>query len=111
MDRVQGLITDAFFKNAKRFGTIQLFGVAILVLLWQFNSPVITVQEGQVALGWLILNALVSPFIPRLQPFTTPSILNPRCHYCNGQMTATQLKCLNCGAESSIPQPPARDTK
>jgi tRNA(Ile2) C34 agmatinyltransferase TiaS len=52
-------------------------------------------------LVWIAINLLAFPIARRR--FVTPTIANPKCHYCGGNMITVELQCEKCNAISKVP--------
>ena len=58
------------------------------------------VASFQLAVYYATASLIAMAYLVVRQPFVTPEVRHPKCHFCDGTMTTTRLKCENCSSKS-----------
>jgi hypothetical protein len=94
-------IFDISPKIEARFSSVHLGVLSILLLLNVFGIITMDALIFKGLLFWVAVNLLAFPVARRR--FVTPTVANPKCHYCGGNMTTVQLQCEKCNSISKVP--------
>jgi len=89
-------------KVELRLSSVHLGILSILLLLKVFDVINMDPLFFKGLVTWVALNLLAFPAARKR--FVTPTIVNPKCHFCGSEMTTVKLYCEKCKATSGVPK-------
>lgn len=102
------VVARASAKNTRKGTAINAVsgGIILLASYWATNATEsnflidVLTANFQLAVYYAVGSLIAMACLVVRQPFITPEVRNPKCHYCDGTMTTTRLKCENCSSKS-----------
>jgi len=81
-----------------RLSSVHLGILSVLLLLHTFEVVQIDPLIFKGLVSWVAVNLLALPIARKR--FVTPTVANPKCPYCGGDLIATELYCEKCKSVS-----------
>jgi hypothetical protein len=85
-------------KIELRLSSIHLGVLSVLMLLHAFEIIQMDPLVFRALISWVAINLLAFPIARKR--FITPSVANPKCPYCGGNLISTELYCEKCKSTS-----------
>lgn len=81
-----------------RLSSVHLGILSVLMLLYAFDVIRMEPLVFKALISWVAINLLALPIARKR--FITPTIANPKCPYCGGNLISTELYCEKCKSTS-----------